>query len=645
MNMSNIVIFGSTQSGKTTLLGYLSTAMLRNPQFNAEVYQNLKLIKRLTVNDEFNIGDPHNPTKVNKGVIFPSFVSLDKNELNRFRGQNTEGTTKRLHRKKLTICTTENHLVNDNQDENENIMCTFVDVPGFRQRLSDKYRGFFEGDIGIAVLKITELIELYDLIVNRSSEDDNYKIDTLIGRLFEPIRVWCDYRSPSSIIIAISQIDLVYDNKIEKSAANGIQIEHIKNAINCINLVVDRFNKGISIPITPISINLETSENKKKFPPMRVFFYRKAENIYFEPTDKKLPGSGTLISCLNRILASKQTTNDTMFSMASVNKVMKAIVSGSPKPSLNVHAIHGSIHITDKIILGPVIDKATNEIVYVESCISSIKADGATNTSETLLRGNVGGIILFKTKNIETGKEYLLSYDSKESDISILKSTIIFSGSIAEGDIVEVVIDKSDYINTNNTIDEIYSRVIPSIMPFDEIFLFWYGKKISVNIVEIVFNDDQIKVSVIPSKNEKHLTGVFALPSENDTLKYKDNVLLAIPRAYYSTLPLNEVQGKFTYISCSISSIKKYDSFNQIGVETCGNIKLENIFDDKLSWGYMDISHKKIWINIYHKKGDKRTDIFSLYKKISKNIKDWYNHRSYSLLGGLNIYLLNNGKE
>ena len=55
--------------------------------------------------------------------------------------------------------------------------------------------------------------------------------------------------------------------------------------------------------------------------------------------------------------------------------------------------------------------------------------------------------------------------------------------------------------------------------------------------------------------------------------------------------------------------------------------------------------HKKLMINICNKNGNKKADFLSLYKTISRKIKDWYNHRSYSLLGGLNIYFLKNDKK
>ena len=99
--MANVVIFGPTQSGKTTLLGYLATGMLREPQFNEDVFGKLKLIKSLSIDDEFNVGNPSSPDNVNKDVILPSCFCLDRYELRKFRESYTEGTTKMLHRKPM----------------------------------------------------------------------------------------------------------------------------------------------------------------------------------------------------------------------------------------------------------------------------------------------------------------------------------------------------------------------------------------------------------------------------------------------------------------------------------------------------------------------------------------------------------------
>lgn len=639
--MSNIVIFGSTQSGKTTLLGYLSTGMLRNPQFNEEVLKNLKLIKSLTVEDEFSIGNPYNPVDVNKEVILPSFVSLDKNELKKFRNESSEGTTKRLHHKQLTICMSEGGDISASQNENENVLCTFVDLPGFRQRLSDKYRGFFEGDIGIAVLKLSELLELYNLINNTSTKETISKIDEYEGRLFEPIRVWCDYRSPSRLMIVISQIDRNYDKNIDEEKAIQLQREDIQKAIDCIKINIGRYNRGVEIPISPISIRITSEKNIKSNPRMSVFFRREAENIYRSSPKKSLPGSGTLISCLRKIMVSSKMDFDSAFSMSSVNQVMKAIVNGSSKTALNVHAIHGTIHKYDKVMIGPVIEKEHNEIVFAACEIQSIKADGASMASDILLRGNVGGIIFNYVKNEKTNIKYNLRYKVKESDLTILKSTILYNGEIKQGNIVKIEIIQSEYLNINGTIDEIYSRVLPSLMPYDEVYLFWYGKRICVNLVEIVKLKEKIQLSVILSKNEKNSTQQFILPcDENGSIKHHDNVLLAIPRAYYSSLPTHIVQNKYTYVSCCISEIKSSFDYDAVVLRARSEVDLQTILSDNVHIERSDNNMEVNSVIIPIKDCKKKIDIYSVFTKIGRNIKKWFNHQSYRQLGGINIKLI-----
>ena len=218
--MGNIVIFGAPHSGKTTLLGYLSTAMLRHPQLNEEILQRLKLIKKLGMKDCFRIGDPYNPVNVRKDIILPSFVSLDRDELRKFvEDESSIGGSKRLHHKQLTLCMSDRKDMWNGQNENENISCTFIDLPGFRQRISDKYRGFFEGDIGLAVLDIGEVIKLDNALKHSSYNNDNQNLIYKQERkLFEPVRIWCDYRSPAQLLIVLSKIDqvLIY-NKNENN--------------------------------------------------------------------------------------------------------------------------------------------------------------------------------------------------------------------------------------------------------------------------------------------------------------------------------------------------------------------------------------------------------------------------------------------
>ncbi|MDD6194934.1 MAG: hypothetical protein PUB19_08555 [Lachnospiraceae bacterium] len=635
--MSNIVIFGATQSGKTTLLGYLATAMLRHPQLNDEILQKFKLIRNLTINDEFGIGNPYNPVNVKTDVILPSFVSLDKDELRKFSdGQSSEGTTKRIHRKQLSICVSERSNDKNVQNENANVPCTFIDIPGFRQRISDKYRGFYEGDIGIAVLKLSELLELWELLQSNSSPTLEEKLER---RLFEPIRIWCSYRSASRLIIVISQIDRSWDDTLPIEAAINQQIKDIEKAIDCIQLYIAPFCKNISIPIAPISIDWYREPNIKKRHRMQIFFHRIEENIYIAPPDKHLPGDGTLIQCLNRIMPQREASRNRTFSMASVNKPMRAIVNNSPKTALNVRAHHGSIHQTDTIYMGPVRDKNTGIVIYTECQAASLKADGTLSPSDTLWEGNVGGIIFKSIKNIDNGTEYHLDSSSKKTDIAILKSTLLYSDRIKSGDILELEFLKKDYDTIGGGIDKIYSRILPSLMPFDQLSLFWYGKMITVNIVEIIKLEDRFRLSVIVSKDEQKSTHHFVLPCKYDnTLKHCDNVLIAIPHSFYSS---GKIQKEtYTYVNANVVEIKNSENYDKVQILAHYGMNLDVFLSGNLSF-VLGIAVDDIDVLLLPFRNPyKQIDIYSVLTKVKQNIKKQFTREVYRDMGGVQMELI-----
>lgn len=641
--MSNIVIFGATQSGKTTLLGYLSTAMLRNPQFNEEVYQKLKLIKTLTVNDEFNIGNPNDPKQVRKDVILPSFVSLDRDELRKFKDQKTEGTSKRLHRKQLTICMSEN-FTESGQEETENISCAFVDTPGFRQRLSDQYRGFFEGDVGVAVLKLQEVIELSEMLEGKGSAPE--KIFELEKRLFEPIRIWCDYRSAARLIIVLSQIDRVlYSGKSDEFFIRALQ-----RGVECVHLYTDGARGGQQIPIAPISIKLRMTKNTKKIRRMTQFFIRDAENVYTPPAWASYDnvGDGTFIACLKRVLPKTEMSRSRAFSLASADKIMRTKVGNTTKSVLSVLPLYGSIHSTDSVILGPILDKNLNEPVYAYCKISSIKADGAKETSDLLLEGNVGGIIFKRIQDVETSKQYHMDSVSKNSEIKLLKSTILFSGEILRGDLLELEIRKDEYLTVYGSLDEIYSKILPSIMPFDQVFLFWHGKKISVNIVEINFLEDKCKLTVFISNSERNTVNHFAIPcGTNGELKYRENILLAISGSIYSAKrgtnkrsDRHNITEIYTYVSAIASGLKTSVAFEAVMIEGSQYMYLDSIFK-----GSVHIENKSttagidsLLIPITNKKGSISID--SVLSAINQCLKKEFDPSKYRQNGGIKITLL-----
>ncbi len=634
--MSNIVIFGPTQSGKTTLLGYLATAMLRHPYFNEEVYKNFKLIKKLTETDEFNIGDPRNPEYVNTDVILPSFISMDRNELRKFRDGSTEGTTKQLHRKQIAICMTTQEKFEVEQSENENVSCTFLDLPGFRTKISDKYRGFFEGDVGIAVIKLSEVLSLDDAINKENSEN----VDQLRRRLIEPLRVWCDYRAPNKLVIAISQIDRQID--IGNQCEDSTRYVEIERAVNRIKEETRAFNKNCDIPVSPISVRIINVPNYKNNAKMQRFFTRQEQNIYtpihIEP--KPLPGDGTLISCIKKILPSTPS-KASPFSLGSVHRVMRTTVNGTYKTVLEIQAIHGSIHVNDNVMLGPVLNKTTNEITFANCKLLSLKADGVKQVSQTLFEGNVGGAIMKDIKDIDDGKTLSLSHIAAKSDITILKSTIIYTGDRIDGDIVTLEIKRSEHSSADNQVDFVYDTILHSLMPSDQILVFWYGKKILTSVVELIFDDEKIRISLLLSKGVSKSVGHFSLPCDaSSQLLHADNVLFAVPKSYYDDSNQQKNQSIYTYISSTVVGIKDSAQYHTIKIKASDLLELDVLFSDVVHYTKVkDIAGQQQEIYSVTITKQKNHDIHSALIKIGRSIRSCWGRQIYKQLNGVEMSL------
>ncbi|MDE7088879.1 MAG: hypothetical protein K2O54_02050, partial [Prevotella sp.] len=354
-------------------------------------------------------------------------------------------------------------------------------------------------------------------------------------------------------VIVLSKIDqkLVYNGN-EKDV--NCQIESIRRAIECIRDCTKRFGGEISIPIVPISIRITQEENYKKKARMKVFFHREEENIYAEPEGKSLPGDGTLITCLKRLLEPYVKGDERNFSMASVDRPMRAEVNNKRKTALQIRTVHGTLHDTDNILLGPILNKRTNEVCYEKCTVASLKADGAKEPCPLLLEGNVGGVIFKSIMDIDgrASNRYILDSVQSNSDIRILRSTIMFTGEVVQGDIVGLEIYKKEYLTISGELDALYTNILKALMPNDEIILFWYGKKILVKVVEILFLEDKLCLSMILS-NSQHKAPHFVLPcNQSGDVLHHDNVLLAIPETNYSAKAYPD-EPIYTYISACVN--------------------------------------------------------------------------------------------
>ena len=218
--MNNIVIFGPTQSGKSTLIGYLASRRYSNEDFNREVKKKIKLIKAL------NVGE------FRKDMVLPSFVSIDRDELMRLPNQNAIGTTKKVHRQRISI---ESAISN-------NISFIFIDTPGTRLTLYEKYKGIFEGDVGVCVLSCIDV----DKWIAELDDDQN---DKLWRRLFEPIQFWSIYKDPQKLIVVLSKVDCLKQNSQSIKSSLKDMLENLNKELKSISTNI--------LPPLPIGIEIE----------------------------------------------------------------------------------------------------------------------------------------------------------------------------------------------------------------------------------------------------------------------------------------------------------------------------------------------------------------------------------------------------
>lgn len=676
--MDNIVLFGPTHSGKTTLLGYLSTSMLRHPQWNEEIYKKLKLILSLTENDIFNIKDPRNPDNMNTDIIFPSFVSLDRNELKRFnKGESSEGTSKRLQRKQLTVCVTK-------RDEmwgadNRNLTCTFIDIPGFRQRLTDKYKGFFEGNIGIAVLDIQDLLKLSSMAAVRTGDPGAKEKEHLKRTLFEPIKIWCDYRSVSRLIIVLSKMDTIAANESAPEKIREEKNSAVKAAVDCLGKYLIDAVRGTGpdcpILLSPVSVNIYHEECTDRRLPMSRFFKRVEENIYTSPVwgdyepvytyaENEADTDGLYFSCRSLISNLQDLMSDPTdsgvserkeFLMASVDKAVRIKRPGKPTgTAVQVQALHGDItrltpkasdkDVAAQLVMGPVRCRKDNSVIFVDCTVQSLKVAGAKEPGDVLYQGNIGGVAFSRVCERGTTSSLDFSYDAAVSDILILKNTILFAGREKQGDIVQVVINEDDYLTVSGTIDEIYTRVLASVMPYDTLFAYWYGKRLLVKVVEIDFSEKKTLLSLyIAEQNGRQCSG-FVLPCrENGDIAVNDDLLIAVPETIYSDEKL--IQGKdqrYTYISAAICDIKRSLDYNAIEIEAREDLDIELLLAENLPVrreNDYEQEHDIISLPIRNK--NKQYSINSILTSVGRSIR-WCLYRSfYRECKGVKMTLVN----
>lgn len=503
--MGNIVIFGATQCGKSTLTGYIASHMMSDQAFNLTVNAHKKAIQKMGIESMTN------------EMVYISFASLDRDELKRCIDADSIGTTKRMHRKLISI---------ENQGKAQKLQLSMIDTPGIRSDVKDCYMGIFESDIGILMINIVDL-ENYVLCDN--TEDGHRKKRLYEQKLFDPIRFWCAYKSIRSLVIVISKIDVVQE-----------ETQRVSKAIEIINEKLKQFNlQSESLPIIPISITLNTDGK---------IYMRETHNITEVSTVYPSPQNQTLLStviekCGLDIIAADLEV------FAGVSKLCK--IKNRKDYAYRVSVYQQLLHTDARVTIGPVREKFSAEPCFLSGQIKSLKEETAQELTECLSAGSIGGVAL----------KYLYDYDHTSrrksanrrnlTDYEVLRTTAIFGDEYLAGNAITIRI-RDDEVS----IDE--SIALSKLMPKETVRFLWLGKYIVAQVIELFHSENIWTLSLCPLAPEYQTAmGLFAVPTDKDKRIPKLECLVILEPPYAQKRNCN-VETYPVYINFSLDSIKNF---------------------------------------------------------------------------------------
>lgn len=192
-----IVVFGSQNVGKSTLVGYLFTKEWSEEKFLLE--ENKMKIK---IGSEYDFRSR-----------LALFVDTARDE---YKQMHEDGGSKHIHIKEVGEF-------------------TWIDTPGASTQRKERYKGVFLGEIGLFLIELETILDLIQS--NRQSKDYHSAIN-----LFGSLLVWQRLKPHNKYLIGLTKIDIRYDESLIFQA-----IQFIKETIANDNLM----------SIIPISIDVK----------------------------------------------------------------------------------------------------------------------------------------------------------------------------------------------------------------------------------------------------------------------------------------------------------------------------------------------------------------------------------------------------
>ncbi len=519
--MNNIVIFGPTQVGKTTLAGYLVSRQYSSFGFDHEA----KKFKRL-IND---MGIPY----FKADLILNCFVSIDRDEILRNVNSSSIGTTKRIHRKNIYFP--------DNRSYVETLL---IDTPGTRSKVSVKYRGLFEGETGIYVLSLPDIENWLDA---KQRNADNER--SITNRLFEPLRIWCAYKSAKQLLIVLSKADRL-----------GFDLERIDRAVQG---VIEEFRKisGMDAQPIPIGITVEYSNDR----------YQRHEYNVSKPYD----GFGGKYASLDQELIQLFMPTQSLpyrDGIASIDRLAK--IRNSTQHALRVKVIDGSLKKGMTVFFGPVENRSICDEPFIATGrIKSLKEEEGDKV-EALSTDGIGGVIL-ENLGIEQGGRLHCGIEClKYKKTSIISEQLPHIGNCLQ---VEIPIDSL-------SADE-YEQ-IDSLFPKEQITIIWLGRRIMLDLCEKYKDDNSFHLTLAAlSKSVLTNIGFFALPyKETDEVREASQILILLrkPKSIINNGKVQRISEVMYFNACvkqvmdlpeNISSMCfQFDTEEELILELCDEL-------------------------------------------------------------------------
>lgn len=503
--MGNIVIFGATQCGKSTLTGYIASHMMSDQAFNLTVKAHKKAIEKMGIKSMTN------------EMVYISFSSLDRDELKRCIDVDSIGTTKRMHRKLISIA---------DQGTSQKLQLSMIDTPGIRSDVKDCYMGIFESDIGILMINIVDL-ENYMLCDN--TEDGHRKKRLYEQKLFDPIRFWCAYKSIHSLIVVISKIDVVLEETARVSNAIKVIIEKLKQ----LNLQSDL------LPIIPISITLNIDDGS---------YIRETHNITDVSAVYPSPQKQTLLSMiLEKDKLDGISADSEVF--AGVSRLCK--IKNRNDYAYRVNVFQQLLHTDARVTIGPVKERFSTEPCFISGQIKSLKEESAQELTESLRTGSIGGVTLKHLYDYGYIPHSKSSNKRNLNDYEVLRTTAIFGDEYLAGNAISIKICDDEL-----SIDE--SIALAKLMPKETVRFLWLGKYIVAQVIELFHSENKWTLSLCPLASEYQTAmGLFAVPSDKDKRIPKLECLVILEPSY-AQKKNSSVEIYPVYINFALDTIRNF---------------------------------------------------------------------------------------